>query len=229
MAKGKYGALISKISGSIGGTTFQNSNSGLIIKNKQIKNPTNTIACANTSAHFQYLSSLWFSLTEQQQLTWAAWIKFKSKNQYANNYKLLQPREAFIKFNIYNRIFGKTIILDPPFYYSKYNEIDIDIASTGFNVQIQTDRSINNNAEILLLWLTRPVNVTINNPGSRQRLIVCTNYNLINTDITTEYENVLGSHPIPGNWIIAKWQIFGYTELALSYHYYKKIQVSLFV
>lgn len=216
MAKGKYGSLISKISGSIGGTTFQNSNSGLIIKNKINKNPKNSISRNNSNSHFQYLSSLYLSLTQAQIATWKKWILFKQKRQYGNNYRLLQPKEAFIKFNYYNRLFGKDIIYYPPFHYTLYSDVSVDIYTDIKSLRLNTSRPLNPNAEILILSLTRKVNNSINNPGSRYRLIV-QNFDVgYFINIKDEYERQLGSIPLLGDTIFAKWYLFGFTDLTLS-------------
>jgi hypothetical protein len=126
-------------------------------------------------------------------------------------------------------LFDKPIVIEPKFFYTHYNPIDIEVASDGNRLLIQIDRALNNNAEILLLYMTRQINQTINNPGSRLRLIICDNYDSPVTDIKGEYESTLGTMPDIFSWVICKWQVFGFVDLALSYNYYKKTQVSVYV
>jgi hypothetical protein len=113
MARIKLGAIITDISGKVGGHSFQSGGNGSILRRKT--NPKKATS-SSTAAHrnqFYRLSEAFRSLNEQQLKAWYSYANSQSHtNKFGQRYKLT-PRQSFFSFNFPRIKAGEPISLLP--------------------------------------------------------------------------------------------------------------------
>jgi len=117
MARVTYGALVTKLAGSIGGVTFQENTSGSIAKlrSKQTVNPTSLQA--QYQNRLSYLVSLWPTLTQIQK---DAWNTFAAANDHTTPWgdiKTLSGYQWFLSCNLRRMLYWASAIIVPPVWY----------------------------------------------------------------------------------------------------------------
>ena len=116
MARVQYGALVTEITGSIGGMTFQNSKSGFTVR---LKPSMSRYYSANQTPHIQLLNTIsyyWRKLTLIQQL---AWDNLAAANIHTNIYGRQYYLSGFNLFSSVNfnlNLIGELGILNPPVF-----------------------------------------------------------------------------------------------------------------
>jgi len=214
MAIIKLSSIISDIRGSIGGTTFQNTSGGLIMRNKPIRSPESNIYAHNLKLIIAKLGYDWQLLTDDGRDIWNKWSKFIKQTIKNSNYKLMNGRQCFIRTNMYLTLYNRATITIPPFIRSSFTPLDIVLNSSTTNLYLFSNRTLVPLEEFLILYLTRPVKNTITKPGSRLRLIIFDSNTGYNIELGTGYTNPLGTFPVPEQYVFSKFSIFsliGYT------------------
>ena len=216
MAKIQLGAVITNITGCVGGSRFWRNKSGLVMSNKPsgiISSNTNNV---DIKSIYSFLILQWRTLTEQQRNIWNEWAKFIKMGQFGNQFKFLSGQEAFIKVNTYLKIYKNTFLTYPYFEYNLVPDTTCEISATPDNIYISTNRELDPTEEFLILFLSRPVSTSINNPGSRLRMILFDSDNGQDRNITTEYEKALGTQPEPFQTIFVKWALFSFLQSVVT-------------
>jgi hypothetical protein len=135
MARIKLGAIITDISGKVGGHSFQSGGNGSILRRKT--NPKKATS-SNTAAHrnqFYQLSEAFRSLNEQQLKAWFAYANSQSHtNKFGQRYKLT-PRQSFFSFNFPRIKAGEPISL-LPYQPQEYLLQLVDNAFAGFGLRL---------------------------------------------------------------------------------------------
>jgi hypothetical protein len=115
MARIKFGGIVSDISGSVGGSTFQRSNYGVSLRNK----PTGILKRSPSQTTIrQLLSELhaaWRALTPGERLMWQQFISFSSPTIRRDSGILLTGHDLFIKYNMFRRMNGFAMMTVPVF------------------------------------------------------------------------------------------------------------------
>lgn len=228
MAKLKLSGLITYIRGSIGGTTFQNTSSGLIMRNKPIRTPESNIYAHNLKLIIAKLGYNWQLLTDQERNIWNNWAKFVKQTIKNSNYKLMNGRQCFIRTNMYLTLYNQTTISNPPFIRSAFTEFDIVLNSSGTGMYLFANRTLVPAEEFVILYLTRAIKNSITKPGSRLRLIIFESGTGYNINITTGYTNPLGTVAQPTQYVFAKFSIFSLIGYTFSPWTVKKVYVDYY-
>lgn len=197
--------LISEIHGKIGGIRFQRSKSGIIVssnsypanKNSNLQNISRVIS--------SNLLNAWTNLSDSQRLLWHQFIQYMPVHQKDNKSLFLSDQQTFIKFNSYRLHYSLPILISPKFYKCAISPISLSAASDDVNLTIQADRAMISNDEFIILFMTIVFSSSINNPGSRYKLIklVTTNTDVYN--ITSLYTAIFGRIPQSGETLFIKY------------------------
>lgn len=204
MALIKVTGIISDIRGKVAGSVFQRSLGGLVLKLKPQPINKNTLP-QNKTRNFTFkLQQEWRLLSEMQRTLWEQFTKFNPILQRRSKELFINAQQNFIKFNSYRLEYGLNILKVPQFTKCEITPIDLTVSSNGTILTITADRTLNENLEFIILFLTIPFVLTINNPGSRFKLIKFTTTDNITFDITNPYKTIFGSIPQPGQKIFFK-------------------------
>ena len=116
MALVTMGALVTDLKGSIGGSTFQHTGAGLIVRNKPIGRKSGTHSQSVIRQFPNTYTQAWRNLTMAQKLAWAA---FAAVNLKKNRYGESKTISGFAWFESINYNFtriGAVNVLIPPIY-----------------------------------------------------------------------------------------------------------------
>jgi len=138
MALIKLGAVVTQISGKVGGTTFGHGSNGSYMKNRgsYINKQTTKRKAVNTA--LASITSQWRTLSDAQRLGWQALSpSFPYVNRIGNT-AYLSGFNLFTQFN-YNRVLNKTSILSSaPAVSSRTAPASVSITVVGRAVTVTT-------------------------------------------------------------------------------------------
>lgn len=204
MALIKTSSLISDIRGKVAGSVFQGSRAGLVLKTKPNPVNRNTLRQNKTRNITFRLQQEWRILTTSERNLWLQFTNFNPILQKRSNELFINEQQNFIKFNSYRLEYDLDILKTPQFTKCEILPIDLTISSDGTTILATASRQLVADDEFIILFLTIPFIPTINNPGSRLKLIKFTTTNNTIFDVTTPYKEIFGSIPQPGQKIFFK-------------------------
>ena len=204
MALIKTSSLISDIRGKVQASVFQGSLAGLTLKAKPGRINKNTLR-QNKTRNFTFkLQQDWRRLSEAERSLWNQFTNFNPILQRRSNDLFINAQQNFIKFNSYRLEYDLDILIIPQFSKCEITPIDLTISSDGTTILATASRQLSEALEFIILFLTIPFIPTINNPGSRLKLIKFTTTNNTIFDVTTPYREIFGSIPQPGQKMFFK-------------------------
>ena len=204
MALIKTSSLISDIRGKVQASIFQGSLAGLTLRSISGRVNKNSLR-QNKTRNFTFkLQQEWRILTEAERNLWLQFTNFNPILQKRSNKLFINAQQTFIKFNLYRLEYGLDILKTPQFTKCEILPIDLTISSNGAIILATADRQLNQNFEFVILFMTIPFIPTINNPGSRLKLIKFTTTNNTTFDVTAPYKEIFGSVIQPGQKIFFK-------------------------
>ena len=205
MALIKTSALISDIRGKVQASIFQGSLAGLTLRSGVSGINKNSLRQNKTRNILFRIQREWGLLSIAQRKLWLQFTNFNPILQKRSNELFINEQQNFIKFNSYRLEYDIDILKSPQFTKCEILPIDLSVSSTGTAISITANRELNENLEFIILFLTIPFIPTINNPGSRFKLIKFTTTNNTTFDVTIPYKEIFGSVPQPGQKIFFKY------------------------
>lgn len=204
MARIKPSALISNIQGSIGGTTFQQSQGGLIAKAKQSKVKRNAIRQSVVKSITALVQSNWFQLTEAQRNVWKSFATWAKINQLNSNELIINGMQIYIRVNVIRALYGLSLITSPGFSLCANVPALWSVGLSGGNLILTSSRVIDDSAEFVICYASIWCRETINAPGSRLRLLIFSTSSGSTFDISAAYTAVFGRLPVVGETIFIR-------------------------
>lgn len=205
MAIIQISGLISSIRGKVAGAVFQLSRSGNIMRSLTIPVNRRTLSQNKTRTNTFNILQKWTVLTADQRAIWNAYIQYNPILQ-KNGLKLhITGQQAFIKFNSYRLEYDLPILETPKFNKCALTPISLTLTSTGAVLSITADRALVSTNEFIILFLTVRFSNSVNNPGSRYKIINFTTTSTDTFDITSVYVAVFGRIPQPGDTLFMKY------------------------
>lgn len=204
MARIQLSSIISDIRGKIKGSVFQRTSGGLIIRSQTTPINKNSIRQTKTRNFTFILQQEWRLLSLAQRQTWLQFTNFNPIHQINNTKLFINAQQAFIKLNSYRLEYGFNIITSPTFSKCEITPVDVTMQLAGVNLFIKVDRVMISQFEFLIIFLTVNLPLTINNPGSRLKLIKFTTTDSDTFNIKNEYTAIFGALPQPGTKVFFK-------------------------
>lgn len=190
MAKIKLSGIISDIAGKVGGSIFQKSQSGHILRNFTFPVNKKTPGQENIRNITNRLQQYWLTLSQAQRDVWHSFAHYNRIKQ--NNFSglFLNGHQTFLKLNHYRLLYGYSVLITPQFLKCQFEVIDLTLELRSGRLVIISDRELKPNLEFLIIFLTLYKNRSINNPGSSYRAIIGDFSEVYQNDITDQYFNV---------------------------------------
>lgn len=204
MAIIKPSALISDIRGKIGGSVFQNSKAGLTLRSFITPVNRRTERNLKTRNLTSRLQQAWVNLTDLQRDTWAAFTTLNPQKQNNISGLNINGHQTFLKQNYYRFEYGFPLLSDPEFTTCQITPVDLTLRLAGPNLFIDADRDLDTDFEFIIFFITILVRSSINNPGSRFKLVIFTTTDADSFKITDEYFALFGTGLLPGNTVFFK-------------------------
>jgi hypothetical protein len=208
MARIQTTAIISSINGSISGTTFQNSVSGLIARRKPNPYNKNSVIQSEKKNIMFYLQNSWIGLPLVQKEKWKMFAKFVNIAQKNNPNKILNGHQLFIQCNINLYSGNKSFVFTPPQKDYNLENIDFTPLPIGGDICIVADRTINEAKEFILFMASFPQSMGVLRTNVNMKLIGLTDF--VNDDtynISSGYIAVFGMYPYIYYNIIYKYKV----------------------
>ena len=205
MAKIKLSGVISDIAGKVGGSIFQKSQSGYILRNLTFPVNKKTPGQENIRNITNQLQQYWLILSQQQRDIWHSFAQYNKLKQ--NNFSglSLNGHQTFLKLNHYRLLYNYPILTTPQFLKCQFEVIDLTLELRAGRLVIISDRELIPQFEFLIIFLTFYKNKSINNPGSSYRAIIGDFSEVFQNDITDQYFNVFSYNPVPGQTLFFKY------------------------
>lgn len=197
-------AIVSDIKGKISGSVFQNSLGGLVMKSGTGRTNRNSINQSLLKSITANVQNGWFALSDAQRSTWSSFAKFVNVQQIKNTGLYVNGQQLFIKSNVIRAFYGLSSLSDPQFSRCITLSVSFTVALSGADLILTSSRLVDSDVEFIVCYATFPVRPTINNPGSRYRLLVFSTTTDTTFDISSAYTAVFGRKPIAGETIFVK-------------------------
>jgi len=207
MAIVKLSGLISEIKGKLGGSCFQSSQGGLVLKNITAKCWKNTEFQSKSNSYLLKCQNEWFNLSQNKRNEWNAYALFQKISQFNNKNRICNGQQVFLKFNYYRLAYNMAILTDPVYYtpqfpienisfYLSYDPTTFFFTITSWNSEF-----------FIAMLISAPIPESINNPGSKLKLLPFTTLNQLDQPITTEYTTIFGKIPVTDDFIFCKFAV----------------------
>lgn len=204
MALIKTSAFISDIRGKIQASIFQGSLAGLTLRSISGQVNKNSLR-QNKTRNFTFkLQQEWRLLSGAERNLWLQFTNFNPILQKRSRDLFINAQQNFIKFNSYRLEYDLDILKTPQFTKCEITPVDITIELSGIDLFVKVDRDMNSNLEFIVLFLTVNLLPTINNPGSRLKLIKFTTTGNDTFNIADPYRTIYGKLPESGTKIFFK-------------------------
>lgn len=161
-------ALITQMSGSVGGMTGAHNRGGLYLRARSIPVNTNTSFQQTVRNLMSQLTARWVNtLTAAQRLSWQAYAELTPLVDSLGEARTIPPLSMYVRSNIARAQAGQTIIDDGPTTYGlpTLSPVTATFDATADEVDVaftNTDTWANDDAGALAVFVSRPQNVTIN-------------------------------------------------------------------
>lgn len=207
MARIIYSGLVTEIKGSVGGTTFQSNAYGYTVKNKANIVRPNSVLQNQRKLYLSVASQKWKGLSSAQRADWVAWAA--ANPQYAKNNPgaVLSAFAVFVKWHVQYYIgTGDVSFLQttPSYSFGVIDAPSFSLDSTAGVLLLKPDFSLEQDLLYLNIFMSQPIQTTVNFIGSRIRFIIQVTDENSNTDITNEYTAQYGRIPVEGERVFVE-------------------------
>lgn len=225
MTRIKTTAFISDIRGSIAGSTFQNSLSGLTLKAKAFPKRSLSAQAQKAKSVITYLSQQWLSLTENQRNQWEVQAGFAPVAQRNNPERFINGQQLYMKYNaaLYNQFSIAQNSVSPS--TSSLPVITLTVTRSGAAILIDVSQAIDEANYFLAFRISAPQRSSQSNSKGGSKLIVLTFGNTTQVDIQTQYLALFGTRPLTGQFLTVEYQLISATSVNFSVRNKIKLQV----
>jgi len=203
MARCKFGSLVTDISGSIGGTTFQKSAFGHTIRNKPIPIGSRSDSQLTIRQYMKNAHQGWADLTAAERQQWQQFVSFSNQRIRRDRNVTMSGHNLYIKYQVMRQVAGLAI-QDTLDYISlpewKYPS---QIISEAPNLYLSTlpfsEAAIGDLFFIFKASAPRPAAQNYNPRGLRYCALVGATWDAFT--FHTAYVSIFGALPPIGSWI----------------------------
>jgi len=177
MAKVKLGAIVTEISGKLGGQYFATHPSGTIMANKPVKSANSNFNFNQKQQNFAIASHTWGQLSAAYQQSWQnfaltlqnvptnASVVNTSSWRMSAGAQIKNARQLFIQYNTIRLNVGAPILLLCPSAPLILSLPAFSVSLPSLEVQINFDEPIDSDNIGFYIGFSKPVNQSVNNPG----------------------------------------------------------------
>jgi hypothetical protein len=207
MAKIQLGGIISDITGSIGGTTFQRGNGVYVARKKSIPRKFNSSLQQLTLKYLSTINAAWNDLSVEELHAfdgWAAMLQIYKHKQFKH---ILSGIELFRQINFYRAANNLALITSAPMSYYNAEPANLSDIISGADLIVEFDRVIDSTNETAYIFLSSPVSNKSRQPGNKLRLMSAAQTSVTQFTVTESYTNAFGNLITPGSYIWIKFCI----------------------
>lgn len=210
MARIKYGSLVTEISGSIGGSTFQRSSSGNTLRNKP--NPIRSTSPAQLLIR-QYMKqahAAWLAMESVERLQWQQFTAYSTPKIKHDKHVIMSGHNLYLKYQVSRLLAGLAIqdtlsyIPMPTWYYP------VSVLSDAPNIYLETDSPAEEPiVDIFVIFMvSAPRRATRKFYPQGLRFCKCVGDNWDGLTFHTDYLANFGAIPSVGDILHYNYQVF---------------------
>jgi len=201
MARVKFSPIVTDISGSVGGLTFQRNKFGNTLRSKPLPLHSETPAQYNIRQKITSIQQAWQALTDAQRLQWDRFIDFSGQSINADRAIKLSGHALYLKYQLfrllYNQALLTTIVYIPMPDYFILEEIN----RTEEALYLNFTGSIVSTSYFFICKLTSPRLQTQAYNSRGQRFMSTTIATADNFTIHPAYVSAFGALPATLSWV----------------------------
>jgi hypothetical protein len=209
MARIRYGAIGTEIRGKVGGTVFQGNKHGHTIKNKGLNTNCLSPKQAIMKSNLVKCTQAWSGLTDVQRNNFISYAAAYPQYDKKTGSSKLSGYEVFLLWNLNRLSRGEAIVGTITNSAISQSVILPKVYNTGGVLYLELEAESEYGFCEYAMFLSRPVSAGKNNPGSSLRYIhtVLEDSGIVN--VTTLYQNSLGTIPTVGQQILGTVRAIG--------------------
>lgn len=158
MARLKLSGLVSDISGSIGGTTFQRNAFGISMRTKPVRGQHSSASQIRTRQYMAQCLSAWNLLTTEQRATWDQGIVFFQTRAKHNKSSLLNGRSLYLQWNMTRLLSGLALTNTFSYFLPEWTDFVIQIKESSNSNYLHITPDLEANDFGILTKFSRPLN-----------------------------------------------------------------------
>ncbi len=178
--------------------------SGLVAKSNSKKVNKNTLTQTLVRSLTAVVQTQWRQIGDADRLIWKSFATYANIQQKNNSQYFLNAQQAFLKVNIIRLHYGFAILNPPEFSKCVTLSVSFSIALNGGLLELTSSRLIDSDVEFVVVYATIPVSESINNAGSRFKLLVFTTTTDTVFDLTAAYTSLFGRAPVATETIFVR-------------------------
>lgn len=211
MARVQYGSLVTKISGSVGGSTFQSNAYGFTVKNKPNMVKPNSVKQGLSKIILSKAVKGWSSITQVQRDTWdtfaATFPQFAKHNPSAQ----LSGFAAFVKYHttmFLGQGVGIALEPSPVVVMPALDTAVLTLTNAAGVLTFTATWSLSTADWLVNYYISRPFLPSQNFVGSATRFLYGGSSDTDPNIITALYLNLFGRIPAIGEIVIIEYEMF---------------------
>jgi len=157
MARVTYGAMITALTGSIGGITFQRNRSGAIARVRPGRTGRNTVFQQNQISIFNKYVQLYGQVSAANKLLWDAFAVLWTHDNFFGETKTLTGLNYYIMINYYRELVGQAVTAAPPTHAIPSVGTSAAVALAANSIQITITAPATVAGDTLLFYATPPL------------------------------------------------------------------------
>ena len=212
MARIVYSALIEKISGSIGGTTFQANSYGYTVKKKPNIIHPNSFLQNRQKAYLALAVREWGQLTDAQRTDWNTWSSTYLQYARHNPSAQLSGFAVFVRTHVFRFMDSLAVDTNPTYSLADADTVNAYPNISGGVLTLGETSTTEDNAWNCLFSVSRPLKASTNFIGTKPLYIASDDNAARNITITNEYTALFGRLPLESEYMAVSIQMYNPTN-----------------
>jgi hypothetical protein len=226
MAIVKYGALVTELRGSIGGTTFQRNKYGYSAKNKSLPGNVESTPRSNVKQAIRRISQHWATLSEANRNLWISFATTYPQPVKNNPSANMSGFAVFLKFNFFWYLRAGYIVNTPSFTLSSLPSFTVAIVKSSSFLNFVPTVSATDLLTVFIVSVSNPVKESVNFAKNRVRYMSFCYADNSGVSIDTAYVAQFGQLPNVGDWVFVKVTPTGLNAPYFWADQYFKVQIT---
>jgi hypothetical protein len=217
MARIKLGSIISDISGSVGGTTFQRNSYGVTMRSKPTQIGSTSASQAIRQTALRLIQNVWANLSSDVQNSWNFFPSFHSQKSKNNASSELSGYNLFLKYNLIHYQLFNTVLSVISYDALNLSSFVPQVRWSSPYLYFSLTGAVTDSKIFYGLYLSNVQPLGSQFKGNKIRFMTSYPFDATEIDITESFVAKFGAHPSVGENLSIKISIIGrYVPIVFS-------------
>jgi len=215
MARVQLSPIVTGLSGSIGGVTFQRNKYGITARQKPIPPKSFSTAQYTVRRNMAIIQNAWIALTDAQRLQWKRFLDFSGQTILNNRDVKLSGHSLYIKYQMFRLTAGYSLLTTLTYVPMPAQSVVVGLTVAADSLQLEIEDAVVYATQFFLFSVTTPrdENRAPNRQGLRYMLATPADASVF--ELKESYKNAFGILPAVNTW--AHYSIQSFSALAPVY------------